>query len=1085
MDAPPSAPPVVVVVVARDPGPWFEEALAAHGAQDYPNLSVLVIQARETPDLSRRVAAAVPNAYVRRIEDGEGFAALANDVLETVQGAAFLLFCHDDVAPDPDAVRRLVEEAFRSNAGVVGPKVVEWDRPQRLLDVGLSVDKTGASASLAERSELDQEQHDAVRDVFAVSSACMLVRYDLFAGIGGFDPAMTDYGADVDLCWRAQVAGARVLIAPSARVRHREEGGEKPGEDRTGAFLRHRNHLRSMFKNYSAVHLARVAPQAAVLTVGEILLALVRRRVADAAGLLATWWWNVRTFGRLRPARKAVRDSRAVADSDVRRLQVRGSVRVNTYLQRQLHAEDRARALVSAGQELVGAVGRGPAQVAAIVAGIVALVWLLGTRHLLGGPLPATGQLAPIPGPVTLFAHWASGWRTTGLGAAAPSPSALIGLAGASVLLLGKAALVQKLLVLGAWPLGVAGVWRLTRPFGTPLPRLVAITAYVCVPLPYNALARGRLDALVAYAALPWLVKGLMGATRLAPFGRATEAQDGPAQDGPEDFGALPRVWLRRALGLALGLAVAGSLAPSLPVAFLLAGVGILGGSLLIGGARGALRGLGTAATATLGAAVLLLPWTLEVVLPGPGWSTALGVAPDPAHAAGFSQLLRFQIGPMGAGVLGWALIVAAALPLVLGRGWRLEWAVRTWSAALVCVIVAWVGGRGWGPLRPETPDVLLVPAALALALAAALGAAAFERDLPRYRFGWRQASSVAAGAAVMAGVLPLMAGSVNGRWGLRVEATVRSLSWMAAEQAKGPFRVLWVGAPEALPLDGWPLGPGLAFATSRDGAPTFVDLLPGRASDATQAIAGALRLAEAGDTARLGRLLAPMAVRYLVLPTALATGTGEPNAYPLPDTLTRALGSQVDLRVRPSDPAVTVYENTSWGPGRALLTGSAGTASADLPDDLGGGADLSGGTPVLFSGRANRYRGELPSPGRVLVAEGPSGNWSLSSGGQAAGRQAAFGLANVFTAARAGKALLRYQTPLLHSALAATQVGLWLALARFLVRSRTRKARPGQQEAVTLPAREPVAVGPSAGSLRGPLGPGTDPPWAAPGGFA
>src|SRR5208283_4135261 len=30
-------------------------------------------------------------------------------------------------------------------------------------------------------------------------------------------------GEDLDLCWRAQVVGARVLVAPEARVRHLEE----------------------------------------------------------------------------------------------------------------------------------------------------------------------------------------------------------------------------------------------------------------------------------------------------------------------------------------------------------------------------------------------------------------------------------------------------------------------------------------------------------------------------------------------------------------------------------------------------------------------------------------------------------------------------------------------------------------------------------------------------------------------------------------------------------------------------------------------------------------------------------------------
>ena len=50
-----------------------------------------------------------------------------------VEGASHFVFCHDDVAPAPDAIRLMVEEAFRSNAGVVAPKLVDWDDAERLL----------------------------------------------------------------------------------------------------------------------------------------------------------------------------------------------------------------------------------------------------------------------------------------------------------------------------------------------------------------------------------------------------------------------------------------------------------------------------------------------------------------------------------------------------------------------------------------------------------------------------------------------------------------------------------------------------------------------------------------------------------------------------------------------------------------------------------------------------------------------------------------------------------------------------------------------------------------------------------------
>ena len=55
--------------------------------------------------------------------------------------------------------------------------------------------------------------------MFAVPSACLLTRADLFRSLGGFDRTMPFHGEDVDLCWRAHISGARVMVAP---------GGSRP-----------------------------------------------------------------------------------------------------------------------------------------------------------------------------------------------------------------------------------------------------------------------------------------------------------------------------------------------------------------------------------------------------------------------------------------------------------------------------------------------------------------------------------------------------------------------------------------------------------------------------------------------------------------------------------------------------------------------------------------------------------------------------------------------------------------------------------------------------------------------------------------
>ncbi len=1017
MDPQPSAPPVVAVVVANEPGDWFEEALVALGSQDYPNQSVLVMDAGGDADSARRVASVLPDAYLRRVPTRPGFAAAANDVLQTVQGASFLVFCHDDVAMEPDAIRLLVEEALRSNAGIVAPKVVEWDHPDRLLEVGLVVDKTGACASVVDRGELDQEQHDAVKDVFAVSSTCLLVRSDLFSELGGFDSEMGDHGADVDLCWRAQVAGARVVVAPQAVVRHHDGGGRHPEDpvDKEAAQTRH--HLRTMFKSYSFLTLLRVVPQAMVVTLVETIVALFARRWGEARQLVAAWFWNVRQLNRLRPLRKAVRRSRNVPDSEVRRLQVRGSVRLTNYLQRRLHAEERARALVTAGHDLVESVWQGPARAAAALLGLVVLAFLIGSRGLFSGRLPAVGQFAPFPRPSTLLTHFVDGWRTTGLGSSSSAPP-MFGILGfLGTVLLGGVGLLQKLLVLGAWPIAAVGAWRASRHLGSALARLVGVIAYATVALPYNSLARGQWGGLLAYAAAPWLLGSLLRLTGLAPFRGDDES--------PPD--------LRDILVVGLGLAVVTAFVPSIALAMLVAALGLVLGSLVAGQPTSTSTSFVGALGAVLVAVVLLVPWSVELLLPG-GWSTVTGVSRLPAVQPGLGQLLRFQIGPMGAAPLGWALLVVAAVPLVLGRDWRLDWAIRLWITALTCIGVAWAGGQGWIPLQFQSPDVVLAFAAAALAGCVALGAVAFEMDLRSERFGWRQALSLGAGAVIAAIALPVIGGATDGRWNMPSTDLARSVAWMEPEIEAGAFRVLWLGDPAVLPLDSWRFQEGVGYATSRNGAPDGTDLLPGRPSAATKTIADVLRVAQDGGTARLGRLLAPMAVRYIVVPTQTSPRDSIAPTPGIPPALTRALGSQLDLRLLPADATLAVYENTAWGPGRALVPDA---LAGGLPAPLGAGADLAGGTAILGEGGPVKFEGDVPATGTALLAESPSPRWSLEVDGQGVPRARAYGVANAFDVERSGSGTLRYKTPILRYALVLLQLALWIGLIRYLVVTR------------------------------------------------
>ncbi|TML18062.1 MAG: glycosyltransferase, partial [Actinobacteria bacterium] len=746
--APPS---VLAIVIAHDPGPWFVDVLRALAAQDYPRLSVLIVDAASAKPLGPVVRRHFAAADVRRLdEDPGGFGASVDAVVDDAVRAPLLLLCHDDVALAPDAVSRLVEELVRSNGGLLGPKLVDWDDPSRLQHVGFSVDRFAFPQPVAEEGELDQEQHDAVNDVFLVPTACILARGDLFRSIGGYDPGISFRGDDVDLCWRAQLAGARVMVVPLAVGRHLERRSERnaPDEPRQpGKFddddhaLALRHSLRTILSCYRGRTLVRVIPLAILLSIGETLVCVLTGRFAHARDVGSAWIWNLRRSGEIRAKRQAVAEFREIEDGELRDMQIAGSARVRAFVRGRGRGEDRFLAVSRAGRDMAANLRTPAARNRIAIGSLMLLLLLFGSRHLLTRPIPAIGELQPLTGSARqLLRDWWSGWHDVGGGVDTPAPTgqALLGLLG--LLSFGHLALVRKVLALAPFVIGPAGAWRAARTFGSPRASFVAAVFYAATPVAYDAFAAGSLTALVVYAAVPWIFRSLARSLGSAPFGDHHSYR-------PFSF---------RVLSLGLLIAVVAAAVPFIAIVVAVIAIGLLLGSLFAGDERGLGAMVFVALAAVVVAAVMHLPWTESLMHRPRTWAPFGG----PGTAAGgphsFTTLLRLSVGPFRPGLLGFAYVVPALLALVVAQGWRYGWVVRAWFVALTALIVQWAGERGWLPAALPHPGVLLSVAAFGLAIGTAGAVLAFEEDLRSYRLGWRQLVPFVTAAALVVAVVPL-----------------------------------------------------------------------------------------------------------------------------------------------------------------------------------------------------------------------------------------------------------------------------------------------------------------------------------------
>ena len=1013
-------PPVVAVVVTRNPGPWFEDTLHGLAGQDYDDLTVLVVDCGSREDLTPRVAEVLPRAFVRPLDDGAGFPDAANEALRTVEGATFLLFCHDDVVLDPPAVRILVEEGYRSNAGIAGPKLVSAENPDILLEVGRAIDRFGAPYTGIEPGEVDQEQHDGVRDVFYVATAVMLVRTDLFVELGGFDPETFPGAEDLDLCWRARLAGARVLVVPDARATHREAATDRLREDRPDEFAMARSRVRVLFTSYSWHKLLWLVPLGFVVGFVEAVGDLITGRPRRARAAIGSWFSNLLHIRRLRASRRRAQALRTVHDSELRELQVSSTARLGAFLAHHLHTDTRLRTLGDASRSAVDSVSDGLRTPAAIAFLGFLVMAVLGSRSLIAHGVPAIGTFAHWPGVGDVFDSFGSAWRYTGLGSASPAPQSLAVIGALGTVLLGATGLAQTITVVVALPLGAFGAYRLGRvAIGFRGPALAAGLAYGINPVVRNAIAQGRLGPLVLFALLPFLL------VRVVRLGERSDTRRG------------------RVLRLAVPCALLGAFYPAGLGLFVLAVLAFVVAIPIARGARSMIRGFGIAIVASVGALVLLFPWPLAYAHAGTD-KAALGFAFRPD--LDLSQVLRFDSGPASAGWVMWGLIVAAAVPLFVATGDRLAWTARGWVLALVGWAVVWVPARFFPDTSVLAPEAGLTLAALGLALCVGITVSVLVDGIRTFRFGWRQPAAIIGAIAIVLPALAFTADVFDGRWGAPAAGWANDLAFTEATTSKGEFRMLWAGDPAVLPLDPVVLRDGTGYVLTRNGPGDVTEQWRAPEHDADHVVDRALVLAETGRTDRLGRMLAPMGVRYVVVPSTQGRGGGANADAPI--ALQRAMAQQLDLARLSTSRGLVLYENLAYAPIRAAVPPPALPTNSRRPNRAALATDLTRAVP-LPSGPTGA--------GTAFWGEAYDSEWQATAGGSSLRHQESFGWANGFVVERRATVSIAYEAQWVRWAMLAGALVIWLFVLWRWRRTRVRRD-PSTRRPTSRPRRDRTA---------------------------
>jgi GT2 family glycosyltransferase len=940
---PASQPRVIAIVVNHNGRAFLRDTFRGLAAQTRAIDDVLVVDTGSTDGSADWARSRLGDDAVMAVRGQFGRAVMSALRDPRTSGMDWLWLLHDDCAPEPEALERLLAEGeSRPSASILGPKLVSWANPDRLQEIGFSIDRTGRAVSPIEDDEIDQGQHDQIRDVFFVNTAGMLVRRGALLNVGGFDERMPAFRDDLDLCWRTHLTGGRVLVVPQARVRHFAAAASRSRRTRAVSHPRYLIERHTTATMLKATSLRKLPVALLLAIVGALVRAAslaLTGRPADALQVLWAWGWNVKELPVTIVNRRRLQRRRKVDDSALAALRAPGGQRLRALLRGMLelvygaevgaHVAQRVddsgeeQDMPATGVSVLRVVAGHP--VAFMVAGF-ALIMAISLRSVLFAPAVASIGLGVWPATAQeLLREFASSFHQAGMGSTASAPPSLALLGGLSALTFGKALVAEKLLLWLALPLAAATCTRALRVVAPQLwARALAGLLYATTPLATGALAQGRIGELALLVLAPPTLAQVVLAFR--------EEQ--------------PREPWRPALRFALLAAVAIAMSPSAVVAFgLVVAVAVTAAltraraerrravvrqSLLLAGGFGL-------------ALALLLPWSGRLLT-----GAAFADLGRPLAAPGLTDLL--QLRPGGGGMPGplvgpvYPALALAALFFLPAAGRRIQafWLVALFVTA--ALLAAWQA-KGLAPRITDWPAGLLIPGAVAWAAAIGLGLAGIGPAIRRLnlRFNLRRATAaVLVLSSAITGLL-VVGHLLRGAWS-PLEAVDSPA--LPATVTRSQARVLWLaGRPDH----------GVDFAVTGPKGRTLLD--PGRPpAEATAALGGVVTDIVQARTHRAGSMLRMFGIGYVVV---------RPGAEA--DRLVDLVARQQDLDTKPTEQAGLFQgpgvPSTAWViPGvtpppevQGMLTGP---PPAPIPDPATGRAEAAGpGTVVLLVPEAKAWQ--------------------------------------------------------------------------------------------------------------------------------
>lgn len=219
-----------------------------------------------------------------RFNKNLGFCGGNNKVFKTVK-TKYVVLLNNDTEVTPQWLNPLVKLMEKDKSiAVVQPKIL-WLKNKKYFDYsgacGGFIDIFGypfTRGRIFDTQEIDRGQYDNIIDIFWASGAAMMIRRKILDEVGYFDELFFNYMEEIDLCFRINQAGYRIVSQPKSIIYHKVASTASRNSAKK-RYWEHRNNLLLILKNYPLKKLIIILPIRLLLEYISFLYYLQNRKI--------------------------------------------------------------------------------------------------------------------------------------------------------------------------------------------------------------------------------------------------------------------------------------------------------------------------------------------------------------------------------------------------------------------------------------------------------------------------------------------------------------------------------------------------------------------------------------------------------------------------------------------------------------------------------------------------------------------------------------------------------------------------------------------------------------------------------------